>query len=250
MQAADPEELKPEGIALFLDVDGTLLDLAPRPDAVEVPVALISALVSTADRLDGALALISGRRIGDLDRLFAPLRLPAAGVHGAELRLSPDGAEECLTWALPERAWHELVQLLDRFPGTLAENKRASFTVHYRLANLAESELAVALTQLIARFPEQKIELMTGEKVFEIKLAGFSKGEAVERFMARPPFASRLPVFIADDPVVDRTGFEAALALGGMSYSVGAQLSGLTGSFPSPGAVRAWLDRLGTGQLR
>jgi trehalose 6-phosphate phosphatase len=193
MPAADPEELKPDGIALFLDVDGTLLDLAPRPDAVEVPVALISALVSTADRLDGALALISGRRIGDLDRLFAPLRLPAAGVHGAELRLSPDGAEECMTWALPERAWHELVQLLDRFPGTRAENKRASFTVHYRLANLVESELAVALTQFISRFPEQKIELMTGEKVFEIKLAGFSKGELSSALWRAPHLQADFP---------------------------------------------------------
>ncbi len=249
MRGADAGELKPEEIALFLDVDGTLIDLAPRPDAVKVPDTLVSGLASAADRLDGALALISGRPVAGLDRLFAPLRLRAAGVHGAELRLSP-GAGVCAVAPLPETLRHELVRLLGLFPGTLTEDKGASFAVHYRFANAAEHDLADTLNRLVARFPQHKIELIKGHKVFEIKHIGVDKGKAIERFMVCAPFAGRVPVFVADDPVVDRTGFETALALGGMSFSVGSHLPGLTGSFRGPGAVRAWLGRLAAGPGR
>jgi trehalose 6-phosphate phosphatase len=247
MRGIDARELDPENIALFLDVDGTLIDLAPRPDLVVVPSALISGLASAANRLAGALALISGRPITELDRLFAPLRLRAAGVHGAELRLSLDGAMTCaVAPPLPAELWQDLVRLVDRFPGTFTEDKRASFTVHYPFSDADEQDLAAALARLVARFPQQKIELMKGHKVLEIKRIGVDKGKAIERFMAGVPFTNRVPVFIADDPVVDRTGFEAALALGGMSFSVGAELRGLTGYFPEPEAVRAWLTSLGT----
>lgn len=245
MRGTDAGELEPEGIALFLDVDGTLIDLAPRPDAVEVPGSLVGGLASAAERLGGALALVSGRPIEELDRLFAPLRLRAAGVHGAELRLSPDGAAACaLSPPLPEDLWRDLVDVLDRFPGTFAEDKRVGFAVHYRAANADEHDLAAALTQLVARFPQQKIELMKGYRVFEIKQVGIDKGKAIEHFMGCAPFAGRVPVFVGDDPLADRAGFETALALGGMSFSVGAELPGLTGSFADPGAVREWLGRL------
>ncbi len=249
MRGVDPGTLRPEEIALFLDVDGTLIDLAEHPDAVEVPGALIAGLAAAADRLDGALALVSGRPIEDLDRLFAPLRLPMAGVHGAELRLPPEGVSAAAP-PLPEGLWLDLARLLDRFPGTFTENKRASFAVHCRLADAAEQELAAALARLVASFPQQQIELMKGTRVYEIKRSGIDKGKAIERFMASAPFAGRVPVFVADDPVVDRSGFETALALGGMSFSVGVELPGLTGAFAGPGAVRAWLGRLGARSLR
>jgi trehalose 6-phosphate phosphatase len=251
MRGAELGELKPEQIALFLDVDGTLLDLAPRPDAVEVSAALIDGLGAAADRLDGALALISGRAIGELDRLFSPLRLRAAGVHGAELRLSANGAAgHDVLPPLPDGLWRELRRLLDRFPGTFAENKRSGFAVHYRFAPTVELELAGALSQLAARFPQHRLMVMNGRKVFEIKQPGADKGEAIGRFMASVPFSHRVPVFIADDPVIDRSGFETALALGGMGFSVGVELPGLTGCFAEPAAVRAWIGRLGETVVR
>ncbi len=238
-------ELRSQEIALFLDVDGTLLDLAPHPDAVEVPAGLVDVLATVERRLDGAMALVSGRSIAALDRLFAPLRLPASGVHGAEIRCTRGGPD----WSpadrrIPPPVWPELVRLLECFPGTFAEDKRASYAVHYRQASCSEDELGAALARLVAHFAAFGLQLAKGRFVFEIKLPGFDKGKAIESFMAKVPFIDRRPIFIADD-AMDRAGFDMALARGGFAYSVGGQLPGLTGSFPEPAAVRAWLERFG-----
>jgi trehalose 6-phosphate phosphatase len=236
--------LRPREIGLFLDVDGTLLDLASSPDSVEVPAGLGDTLAAAAGRLDGALALVSGRPIEELDRLFAPLRLRASGIHGAQIRDAADGASGWLTHArLPERAWRDLLRLLDDFPGTLAENKGISFAVHYRNSAGAEAELVVALRHFIAALAELEPELIAGDRVFEIRLPGFDKGKAIAHFMAHKPFAGKRPVFIADD-LMDRAGFDAALALGGFAFSVGASVPGLSGWFARPQAVRGWLERL------
>ncbi len=244
MNALNPVDLRPQQIGLFLDVDGTLLDLAPRPEAVEVPASLVDTLAAAERRLDGALALVSGRPIEQLDRLFAPLRLPASGVHGAQIRQSADGASRWLTQArLPDRAWVDLLRLLEEFPGTLAEHKGISFAVHYRNSAAAEEELVVALRHFIEGLVERDLELIAGHRVFEIRLPGFDKGKAIERFMAEKPFAGRRPVFVADD-WMDRASFDTALALGGFAFSVGAELPGLSGWFPRPEAVRAWVRQL------
>jgi trehalose 6-phosphate phosphatase len=238
-------ELKRQEIALFLDVDGTLLDLAPHPDAVEVPAGLVGVLATVERRLDGALALVSGRSIAALDRLFAPLRLPASGVHGAEIRYTRDGAGRMPTERhMPPPVWPVLVRLLEGFPGTFAEDKRASYAVHYRQASGSEADLAAALERLVARFAAFGLELTAGQFVFEIRLPGFDKGKAIGSFMTKPPFRDRRPVFIADD-AMDRAGFDMALRRGGFAYSVGRQLPGLSGSFPGPAAVRAWLEGFG-----
>jgi trehalose 6-phosphate phosphatase len=240
-----PADLRPQDIALFLDVDGTLLDLAPHPDAVDVPAALISALAAAERRLAGALALVSGRPICDLDRLFAPLRLCAGGIHGAEIRDGIGGVIRPVTQnRLPSALWSELARLLDRFPETFAEDKRVSFAVHYRGADLDIERLASALSRLIEQFAESAPELAAGDQVFEIRLPGFDKGRTIERFMARAPFIDRRPVFIADD-AMDRPGFETVLARGGLAYSVGTALPGLTGCFSQPRDVRCWLKCLG-----
>lgn len=240
----NPMDLPPQRIGLFLDVDGTLLDLAPSPEAVEVPAGLLDTLAAAKLRLDGALALVSGRPIDHLDRLFAPLRLPTSGIHGAQIRDAADGASRWLTQArLPDRAWPDLLRLLEAFPGTLAENKGISFAVHYRNSAATEGELGVALRHFIEAFVELDLELIAGHRVFEIRLPGFDKGKAIECFMAREPFAGRCPVFIADDRM-DRAGFDVALALGGLAFSVGASQPGLSGWFSAPAAVRAWLGRL------
>jgi trehalose 6-phosphate phosphatase len=235
----------PQEIALFLDVDGTLLDLAPHPEAVEVPADLIDALAAAERRLDGALALVSGRPIARLDRLFAPLLLRASGVHGAEIRCAVGGAVRMAAERrMPRAAWSELVEILARFPGTFAEDKRASFAIHYPAASADAGELAAVLGRLAARFGDFELELTAGHRVFEIRLPGFDKGKAIESFMAKPPFLHRRPIFIADD-AMDRAGFDTVLAYGGLAYSVGRTLPGLSGSFPAPSAVRDWLGRLG-----
>lgn len=235
---------KANTIGLFLDVDGTLVELAPTPDEVAVPPSLIDQLAFAERRLEGALALVSGRPIEQLDHLFAPLRLRASGVHGAEIRYLPCEPTRILTSErLPPRAWLDFERLLAAFPGALAENKGMSFAAHYNLAGPIEAELFVALQRFVERFSRLDLELKAGHRVFEVKLPGFDKGTAIRRFMGRAPFAGRLPVFIADDKM-DRPGFEAALALGGAAFSVGVEMPGLSGSFARPAAVREWLGKV------
>jgi trehalose 6-phosphate phosphatase len=240
-------ELNPRTIGLFLDVDGTLLDIAPRPEAVEVQPGLLDDLAAAERALGGALALVSGRPIAELDRLFAPLRVPASGIHGAEMRRRPNGPTATLTsGTLGDNAWRGLSRLLDDFPGSYAENKRVSFAVHYPLPDTDISRLRGALIALIERIaePDRRPKLVAGHAVFEIQLPGFDKGRAIERFMTDKPFQGRRPIFIGDDEI-DRPGFEAALALGGFAFSVGAALPGLSGMFSGPDAVRFWLHELG-----
>jgi trehalose 6-phosphate phosphatase len=245
MTAPEPATLDRHLIGLFLDVDGTILDLAPTPDAVEVPGALLGELATIERRLGGAMALVSGRPIEELDRLFEPLRLRVSGVHGGEIRYAPDEPTKSLAARrLPEEAWARLSRLLVEFPGAFAENKGVSFAVHYQLAGAFADDIREALESFLRQYPEWPLELIGGRAVYEIKLAGFDKGKAIECFMARPPFAGRRPIFVADDRV-DGPGFEKALALGGLALSVGAKLPGVSGWFASPKDLRAWLERLG-----
>jgi trehalose 6-phosphate phosphatase len=244
MKATDFFVPEAGAISLFLDVDGTLLDLAPTPDSVAVPRSLVDELGHAAQRLEGALALVSGRPIEQLDLLFSPLRLPASGVHGAEIRYSPrEPTQSLIEDRLPATAWTEFQQLLDAFPGSLTENKGASFAAHYNLAGPVEGQLFLALQRFREKFPQLDLELASGRKVFELKLRGFDKGAAIRQFMQRAPFAGRRPVFIADDKI-DRPGFETVLALGGAAFSVGVEMPGLSGSFARPAAVRQWLARV------
>jgi trehalose 6-phosphate phosphatase len=235
---------KAESICLFLDVDGTLIDLAPTPDSVVVSSELLEELSAAEKRLDGALALVSGRPIAELDRLFSPIKLRASGVHGAEIRYSPLEPTRALTRErLPDSLWGDLAELLQQFPGTFAENKGASFAVHYKLAGSIGGELKAALLSLGGRFAQLGLEVVPGKLVFELKLPGFDKGSAIRRFMGHPPFSGRRPVFIADDKM-DRPGFDTVLELGGIAFSVGFEMAGLTGSFAQPAGVRAWLGKV------
>jgi trehalose 6-phosphate phosphatase len=242
-----PGDLSIGNIGLFLDVDGTLLDIAPRPEEVEVKPGLLDDLAAAERALDGALALVSGRPIAELDRLFAPLRLTASGVHGAELRSRPGGTVASLApGRLGDGAWNALCRLLAEFPGSYAENKGVSFAVHYRDPGTDIPRFKDALSRLMERIaePGSPLRLIAGKAVFEIQLRGFDKGRAIERFMTDQPFYGRQPVFIGDDEI-DRAGFDAALALGGLAFSVGIELPGLSGAFTGPDAVRAWLHGLG-----
>jgi trehalose 6-phosphate phosphatase len=230
------------GIALFLDVDGTLLDLAERPDDVTVPPDLLTSLAAAEAKTGGALALISGRTIADLDRLFAPLRLRAAGVHGAEMRLGPDdpaspGPEIV---ALPTSLRPALDDILRDFPGTFVEDKRYSLAVHYRQAPGAGDALRVRLARIFEAFPQTELTMLEAHYAFELKSPQFDKGRAVGAFLATRPFHGRAPIYIGDDET-DESGFAAVSACGGRAYSVGLRRPGVVATFASPSKVRGWL---------
>ena len=231
-------------LALFLDVDGTLLDICLRPEDVVVPAELRSTLESAYQALDGALALVSGRAIRDLDRLFAPLRLPAAGQHGSELRLESAGEIRAIASRGVGQALSEAVATLaSKHPGVEIEDKGLTLAVHYRAAPLAGSLLARALGGLVARLG-QGLALCRGKMVFELRDARLTKASAVEAFLRHPPFNGRLPVFIGDDRT-DEDGFEAVERYGGIAMPVGAARKGARRStFAKPADVREWLATL------
>jgi trehalose 6-phosphate phosphatase len=234
-----------EGVALFLDVDGTLLDLAPTPDAVCVPVDLVGALARAESRLSGALALVSGRRIEDIDRLFKPLRLGASGVHGAQIRLRPDAAVEAVPAAVQLPASLELAvrRAIRRFPALLVENKGFSLAVHYRSVPLAADWLRETLQELILATPSWGLELLDAHFAFELKRPSFNKGKSIARFLQAAPFRGRPPMFVGDD-ATDEAGFAEVIARGGRAYSIGERRPGAIGYFESPRTVRAWLKAL------
>ncbi len=238
-----PESLSPD-VGLFLDVDGTLIDIAPSPTEVVVPASLVRDLEAAERLLEGALALVSGRTIANLDQLFRPLRLKASGVHGAELRLGGRDAPTALeTQRLPASAWNELLPVLERFPGALAENKGFSFAVHYRAAPESGPRLRQRLGDFVATHADLGLTIMPGHFVFELKRPGINKGAAIETMLARAPFHGRRPVFVGDD-ITDRPGFAAVLAHDGLAYSVGEDDPDVSGTFADAAAVRHWLTAL------
>jgi trehalose 6-phosphate phosphatase len=226
--------------ALFLDVDGTLLDFAAAPDDVEVPGDLPGTLGALRGILGGALALVSGREIAVLDRLFAPLRLPAAGQHGAELRDSEDGE---IIGAGPPQHLAGLIARLNKFtasrPGLLVEDKGASVAVHYRKAPHHRGELQQFIQRAILE--NKDIEMLHAHMAFDIKRRSVNTGHAVAWFMSRPPFRGRLPVFIGDD-VTDEDGFDAVTARGGHAVQIGtARARVASWHAPTPSDLRHWL---------
>lgn len=227
--------------ALFLDVDGTLLDIPTTPDAVVVPAALRAALARLAVRLDGALALVSGRPIADLDQLFAPLRLAAAGGHGAQWRLARNAPIESTPGdGLPEALRETLVALARRHPGVLVEDKGHSIALHYRSAPAARDALEEALAALLATPAARGLCVLPGKMVFEVLAGGFDKAQAVQRFVAVPPFTGRTPVFIGDD-VTDAPALALMPQLGGLALAIGWPLPGAHAVFDDAAAVRAAL---------
>ncbi|MGO4326370.1 trehalose-phosphatase [Cupriavidus sp. 2TAF22] len=225
--------------ALFLDFDGTLADLAPRPDLVQVEPELVGTLRALHRHLDGALALVSGRPIAELDDFLKPLRLPAAGVHGAELRdagghrlREPDPGVPLL---LPP-----LQALVSAHPGLQLERKSVAVAVHYRAVPELEGLVRNFAATLAAGVPG--VELLHGKMVVEFKPAGVDKGGAIDTFMRGPPFARRTPLFAGDD-ITDEAGFAVVRRLGGVGVLVGQRPSAATVSVTGPAALRCWLHR-------
>jgi trehalose 6-phosphate phosphatase len=234
--------LDPRSVALLLDVDGTLIDIGPSPFEVHVPDELCRSLERLLEAGGGALALVSGRPIRDLDKLFSPLLLPAVGGHGAETRVHA-GEVVASAAPLPEGMRRQLAQAKTPGSGVVFEDKGYSFALHFRGAPQEEGRLLALIEAARAAFPDEDVEVLPGKAMFEVKRPGISKGEAVRALMTRAPFAGRMPVFIGDD-VTDETVFALLPALGGKGYSVGRHFENVTGIFASPDEVREALRRL------
>lgn len=206
--------------ALFLDFDGTLVNLAGTPSEVSIPPGLTGMLDRVAEALNGALALVSGRSLAQLDAFLAPLRLPTAGLHGLELRF-PDGTchSDDSAAAAVERARQSLAGFAARHCEVMLEDKGLSLALHYRSAPQLASASRAAAERAIAAGGDQLV-LLPGKMVLELKPNGTDKGQAVRRLLDLPPFAGRLPVFVGDD-VTDEAGFAVVNALGGISIRVG-----------------------------
>jgi trehalose 6-phosphate phosphatase len=229
-------------IALLLDVDGTLIDIAPTPQEVHVSDDLCRSLARLCELTGGALALVSGRPIADLDQLFAPLKLAAVGGHGAEMRL-PDGERVSTVTPLPPALRRRLGEIAAPGSGLLIEDKTYSVALHYRQAPQQEARLRQHIAAVRAEFPGEPLEVLLGKALFEIKRPGIDKGAAVRALMTQAPFAGRRPVFIGDD-VTDESVFAILPALGGVGFSVHRRFDGLAGIFESPAEVRRALREL------
>lgn len=238
---------EPQKRALFLDVDGTLLDIAPTPDQVVVPPGLVELLERVCIGLDGALAILTGRQLGEIDELLAPAKFMGAGVHGAEIRTTPGGPITLAAAAMPEDLAAELVALSERLPGIIAEPKGPGFAVHYRQAPELKATVEREVRTLLARFPDDLV-LCPGRMLFEVIPTGLSKGTALVTFAAMEPFAGRAPIMVGDD-VGDTPALAAAEQLGGTGLRVCGGYFGNDGDLAGPAGVIAWLqelaDRLG-----
>jgi trehalose 6-phosphate phosphatase len=224
-----------EQMALFLDVDGTLLDIAPTPESVVIPEGLTNLLLQLHRSTGGALALVSGRPIMDLDRLFSPVRLPAAGQHGAEWRLRPEETPQRVT-LLPDALRHQCVALAEGHPGVLVEDKGGAVALHVRARPDLTEEIAEALADIVEPFPNY--EVLGGKAVFEVRRRGVHKGAAVATLLDHPPFAGRTPVFLGDD-TTDLDAIELVNARHGHGILVGP-----AGPICCPTDVRRWLSSL------
>jgi trehalose 6-phosphate phosphatase len=240
--SADPARLPPPPTpahdwALFLDVDGTLLDFATSPEGVHVPADLVGDLRRLHEVFGGALALVSGRRLEMLDALFAPLRLPAIGLHGLQRRSGVRGEHD---------APHQLASVLAaardlaaKYPGALVEDKGITIALHWRNAPAAEEPLHEFANSALIDLPGYCVQ--PGRDVLELRPDGHDKGDAIAALMETGEFRDRVPVFIGDD-LTDEHGFDEVNARHGISVLVGARAnSAATHCLHDPQAVRTWL---------
>lgn len=238
MRLTEPPVTMLRGASLFLDFDGTLVDLAPRPDAVEVSEELRTLLSRLEARMEGRLALLSGRAMVDVSRFLTPLELVIGGSHGLEMP-GPDGSYPKVERPAGfDEAIVELRGLEARCPGVHVEEKPAGAAIHFRLAPAAEGDCLEAAERVAARLG---MKLQHGKMLVELKPAGADKGTAIRGFMAAPPFAGTRPVFFGDD-LTDEHGFAAVRELGGAGVLVGPprQTEAVYGLKDVP-AVRSWL---------
>lgn len=232
-----------DDIALFLDLDGTLIDVAATPTGVAVPEGLSDLLEALDEALDGALAILTGRPIADVDRLLAPSVFVAAGVHGAEYRTSREEIVRPVALPLEQELTTRLEDLAARHPGVRLEDKGVIAAIHWRAAPQHAEAIETELTRLLESGPDH-LELRPGRRVFEIVPRHVSKGAALEILSGLEDFAGRRPVMIGDDHG-DESAFRAAERGGGVGFRVaGETFPAEVADFASPQQVREWLEAL------
>jgi trehalose 6-phosphate phosphatase len=226
-----------ERTALMLDFDGTLVDLAPTPDAVVVAPGLVEDLHTLRQTLGGALAVVTGRPIATIDALLKSAPHAVAGEHGAAVRHGPaEPVRNPDLPALPDTWLAAAERLVADHPGALLERKGRGFALHYRAAPHAKPVFRDALSALLAQ--REDFQLLPAHMLWEVRPRGADKGYAVSTLMENPPFAGRIPLFIGDD-VTDEDGMAVARAMGGAGLQVDP-------AFGSPDGVRRWLRQAAT----
>ncbi len=233
-----------DGWAVFLDIDGTLLDIAATPGAVDVPEGLPDDLVALSQKVDGALALVTGRSLDFVDAAFPGHTFHVAGLHGAEWRDSAGRRFSCAQKPGLGAAKRLLEEKAADWPGVLVEDKGAAFAAHFRLVPQLETTVR-GFMESLARGLGERWHLQAGKCVVEIRPAGGDKGAAVERFLGAPPFSGRRPLAVGDD-ITDEAMFAAVNRFGGLSVRVGRAMrpSAASATVESPAAVRGWIARL------
>jgi len=230
--------------ALFLDFDGTLVNLAPEPESVVPAPDLIEMLQQLQARANGALAVVSGRPVAQLDHYLAPLRLPAAGVHGLERR---DASGRLVQLAAPatDQLMERLAPFVARHPGLLLEPKRGALALHFRKAPHLEQACIEAMNYAVSHVEAHMpgFTVLLGKMVVEAKAALADKGDAIAAFMREAPFAGRRPVFVGDD-VTDEAGFNWVQTLGGgLGVKIGEGESRAQMRLDNPAALHQWLEQ-------
>ncbi|MGE3147659.1 MAG: trehalose-phosphatase [Pseudorhodoplanes sp.] len=234
-----------DDVAILLDIDGTLLDIAPTPQDVFVPGSLRDTLTHLSERTRGAVAFVSGRPLSDIDRIFAPLKLAAVGGHGAEVRPSGHHAgyhqkSRPLDPALKKR----FAAIAKLGPGIIVEDKDFSLALHYRLAPQLGGDVVRTVASICERWNcEPFVEILPGKSVIEIKARGYDKGSGVCELMTYPPFKGRKPIFIGDD-TTDDAAFAVLPHFHGIGFSVGGIVPGASFNFDGPKDVRRWLEQI------
>jgi trehalose 6-phosphate phosphatase len=244
-RSTPPEKLAdPHSTAIFLDIDGTLLDIAPTPLDVMVSDELRATLASLFATFGGAVAFVSGRPIAEMDRLFHPLRLAAIGGHGAEIRFTPESATRRSKIASLDDDLRAAFARIGRIgDGVIIEDKGYSLAIHYRLAPQLGGEIMKAVTDVCKNERCDSLEVLPGKLVIEIKPGGYDKGTGLREMMSVPPFTGRKPIFVGDD-VTDNAAFAVLPDFDGAGFSVGGVVPGTSFNFDGPQDVRRWLRLL------
>jgi trehalose 6-phosphate phosphatase len=238
-----PDNLEPSRLALFLDVDGTLLNIEDHPAGVKADPSLVALLTHLSKGFGGALSLISGRPIDDLDRIFGGARFAAAGGHGAELRLHPDDPVAISKCSLPAAILERIRAFAGTDPGLLLEEKHGGVSLHYRRAPEFEERCTEFVHGLLPEL-RQDFRLIAGKMVFEFAPKDHHKGAAITEMMQHDPFANRRATFVGDD-VTDEDGFRAVNAMEGITIRVGGSRdSEAVYSLTDVAAVRYWLESI------
>ncbi len=237
--------------AVFLDIDGTLIDIAETPDQVIVPHHLPEQLAKVSLRLNGALALISGRSIGSIDELFAPFRFPAAGLHGTEIRTQQGGEIECdiVDEGYLSSARQHLERLAKQWPGLIVEDKDVAIAVHYRRVPEAAAHVDRVVESVLLELGSGWTR-QDGKMVVEVHPSASNKGAAIAKLMSAVPFKGRHPIAVGDD-LTDERMFEFVNGKSGRSIKVGASSHASVANFAveSAARVRDWISRLAKANL-